>query len=386
MDLWSVRVAIEAERSRSPCAVKRNACVVDCVRAATEVNGTNQRNEKKKKNATTHSFFQRNHTLIGIELIGTLAAICIRQSHSLTQTHTDTLNAFCFYSDGRSTPPATTNTTNEALEAKQSFGARFIDKEPRRKIIEIKFTTNTTPIFQFFALFYFSKSNTNMDRRGARASAHMHSIFIFFQARPTHGHTELLSRSSFSHSFDTLRKSMRLRVSCFGNQLIFVNFPRLVIQWIFVFHFCANGAQYYIFVQFLDKDWQWTNRCLRRAPQSNRSRFTRLSPVRLTTEHSLLFALSLSHTLTPGPPRAHTSNRTLRRWCCCRRRWFVRGSHTNTRTHSTFDCVTHNCHSSMHASRESPLTLSNWIVSIRRRNTFVPLNESLLEYSVKYAN
>lgn len=74
----------------------------------------------------------------------------------------DTLNAFCCYSDGRSTPPATTTTKNEALEGKQSFGARFIDKESRIKQIEIKCTTNTTPrtsnlssFWLFFSVFNF---------------------------------------------------------------------------------------------------------------------------------------------------------------------------------------------------------------------------------------
>lgn len=153
-------------------------------------------------------------------------AICIWQSHGrrIARTHTDTrVDASCSYSDGTSTPAATT--TNKALEGKQTFGARFIDKQTadRQKTEKKNYNKHDQPHHQFidyfsgFVVFVSDMVRTlkidpsKFSRLDAGAGssiricivrgAFKHIYAFGFQPLPTQCHTELISRSSFTQFF-----------------------------------------------------------------------------------------------------------------------------------------------------------------------------------------
>lgn len=101
---------------------------------------------------------------------------------------------------------------------------------------------------------------------------------------------------------------------CFENQLIFSSSFRFNI------FILRKQCAIFIFV-FLDKDWQWTNRRLRCARQSKRSRF---SPIAYTAHYPTLTLRSHTHSRTrtqkslheriywrPANPHALISNRCL---------------------------------------------------------------------------
>lgn len=231
----------------------------------------------------------------------------------------------------------------------------------------------------------------------ARLNTYMHSVFSHYQHNATPS-SSLVRRSHnfFFRLFIWFGAAVRMHTLTLDDACVVLKInwfsllscsPSCYSIIIFVFTFLRKRCAIFIFVQFLDKDWQWTNRCLRLAPQSNRSRFTRLSSVRL--RFISLSETHTQHTHTRPSTRTHRIGVYVGGAAAAAAAESYKRQHTRHKqqhTHSTFDCVSHNCHSSMYAMRESLLTLSNWIESIGRRSTFISQQtESIEKYAIKFS-
>lgn len=156
--------------------------------------------------------------------------------------------------------------------------------------------------------------------------------------------TLISSRWFSTHNYSsTVSSGVCVCECCFENQLILLFF----LSFFFIIsYFLRKRCAIFIFVQFVDKDWQWTNRCLRCARQYNRSRFSpiaytahyRHSRFALTQTHATLHEM-LTHTLGFRIGLSVTAvavGSAAAAWLSV---WLNR-THTHTHAHLTFDCVT----------------------------------------------